>query len=258
MSVRHFTVALACVLLLAASIPQTAAAQDDEPTPIIYATYFQCDPAQSQRASDILRDSWGPIAQARIDSGALTAWGSLTHHTGGEWSRLIYHVAMDRAQLFTTLDEMGAEWQSNDPESVAEFWDACEEHEDYVWSYVNGSDTATEVAQDRSTAGLSIYWVCEEGRGALIDMLAEQVFAPAWDAQVESGLINSWSWFAHFLGGKYRRILVADAASHEALVTARGNVIESVGESSPGLAAEFSRVCNGHSDYLWDIELSAP
>ena len=38
-SVRHLTVALACVLLLAASIPQTAAAQDDEPTPIIYETY---------------------------------------------------------------------------------------------------------------------------------------------------------------------------------------------------------------------------
>jgi len=31
------------------------------------------------------------------------------HHTGGGWSRAIYHVAMDRAQLFATLDEMGAE-----------------------------------------------------------------------------------------------------------------------------------------------------
>jgi hypothetical protein len=257
-SVRHSTVALVCVLLLASSIPRTAVAQEDEPTPIIYATYFQCDPAQSQRASEILRDSWGPIAQARIDSGALTAWGSLTHHTGGEWSRAVYHVAMDRAGLFTTLDEMGTEWQNSDPEAVAEFWDACEEHEDYVWSYVDGSDPVTEVAQDRATAGLSIYWVCDEGRGALANMLAEQVFAPAWDAQVESGLINSWSWFAHFLGGKYRRLLVADGASHEALLTARDNVIEWIGDNSPGLAGEFSNVCNGHTDYLWDVEIAAP
>ena len=114
----------------------------------------------------------------------------------------------------------------------------------------------TEVAQDRSTAGLSIYWVCEEGRGPLIDLLAEEVFAPAWNAQVEAGLINSWSWFAHFLGGEYRRLLVADGADNNAVLTARDNVIECMSEESPGLAGEFSRVCNGHTDYLWSIESS--
>ena len=258
MRVRPVSVAIVCTLLLAASIPQQAVAQDDEPTPIVYGTYFQCEPGSSARASEIIRDSWGPIAQARIESGDLTAWGSLTHHTGGEWSRVIYHVALDRAQLMTTLDEMGAEWRASDEDAVEEFWEACEEHEDYVWNYVNGSAPAANVAQDRSTTGLSIYWVCEEGRGALIDMLAEQVFAPAWDAQVEAGLLNSWSWFAHFLGGEYRRLLVADAASHEALLTARDNVIESVGENSSGLAGEFSRVCDGHTDYLWNIEVSSP
>jgi hypothetical protein len=208
----------------------------------------------SARASEIMRDSWGPIAQAHVDAGHLTAWGSLTHHTGGEWSRVVYHVANDRAQLLETLDAMGAEWQQSDPEAVAELWDACDEHEDYVWNYVNGSEPVTEVAQDRSNSGLSIYWVCEEGRGALIDLLAEEVFAPAWNAQVEAGLINSWSWFAHFLGGEYRRLMVADGVDHNAVLTARDNVIEWVGENSSGLAGEFSRVCNGHTDYLWSIE----
>jgi len=135
--------------------------------------------------------------------------------------------------------------------------EACDEHEDYVWNYVDGSAPATEVAQNRSNAGLSIYWVCEEGRGALIDLLAEELFAPAWNAQVEAGVINSWSWFSHFLGGEYRRLLVADGVDHNAVLTARDNVIELMGENA-GLAGEFSRVCNGHADYLWNIEGAAP
>lgn len=258
MTGRHLTVTLVCALMVAASSPRTGAAQDEEPTPMVYASYFQCEPGSAARASEIIRDSWGPLAEARVESGDLTAWGSLTHHTGGEWSRVIYHVAADRAGLFSTLDEMGAEWRQADPDAVDEFWEACDEHEDYVWTYVDGSDPATELARDRSTAGLSIYWVCDEGRGPLADQLAETVFAPAWNAQVEAGLLNSWSWMAHFLGGKYRRILVADGASHDDLLTARGNVIEYVQENSPGLAAEFSDVCNGHTDYLWDIEISSP
>jgi hypothetical protein len=258
MSVRRLPFVLVCALLLATSVPQQAAAQDEEPTPMVYATYFQCEPGLSARASEIIRDSWGPIAQAGVESGGLSAWGSLTHHTGGEWSRAIYHVGTDRAQLFTALDEMGAEWQDSDPDAAAEFWEACDEHEDYVWTFVNGSEPVAEVAQDRSTAGMSIYWVCEEGRGDLIDLLAEQVFAPAWDAQVEAGLVNSWSWFAHYMGDKYRRLMVADAASNEDLMTARDNVIEWVGANESGLAGEFSNVCNGHVDYLWNIESSYP
>jgi len=258
MRVRPFSVAIVCTLLLAANVPQTALAQDDEPTPIIYGTYLQCEPGSSARASEIIRDSWGPIAQARIDSGELRAWGSLTHHTGGEWSRAIYHVAMDRAQLFTTLDEMGAEWIDSDPAAAAEFWEACDEHEDYVWTYVDGSDAPEEVARQRPTAGMSTYWVCDEGRGALADLLSEQVFAEAWNEQVESGLINSWSWHAHFIGDKYRRLLVADASNHADIMTARDNVIEWAANNASDLAGEFSNVCNGHVDYLWDIELSSP
>lgn len=257
MSVRHVPTSLAFALLLAV-MPQAAVAQDEEPTPIVYGTYFQCEPGMGSVASAIITDSWGPIAQAQIDAGNLLAWGSLTHHTGGEWSRAIYHVGLDRAQLFETLDAMSAEWQASDPEAVAAFWEACDEHEDYVWTYVDGSNPAAEVAQERPSAGMSTYWVCDEARGELADLLAEKVFAPAWNAQVEAGLIDSWSWYGHFLGDKYRRLLVADGASHADILTARDNVLEWVGDNAAGLAGEFSNVCNGHVDYLWNIEVSAP
>lgn len=258
MKVRNHTVTFACALLMMAGAPHAALAQDDEPEPLIYGTYFQCDPGASGRAGEIIRDSWGPIAQARIDAGELAAWGSLTHHTGGAWSRAIYHVGTDRAQLFATLDEMGAEWQASDPDAVAEFWDGCDEHEDYVWTYVTGSRAAADVARERAAAGMSTYWVCDEGRGALADLLVEKVMAEAWNEQVEAGLISSWGWYSHLLGDKYRRLLVADGASHADVMTARDNVIAWLGDNAAGLAREFNDVCNGHVDYLWNVELAAP
>jgi len=86
------------------------------------------------------------------------------------------------------------------------------------------------------------------------DYVSGKISSQNCGSPFRTGLINSWSWFAHFLGGEYRRLLVADGADNNAVLTARDNVIESMSEESPGLAGEFSRVCNGHTDYLRSIE----
>lgn len=257
MSPRRSLVALAVALLLAASLPEATSAQDD-PAPVVYASYFQCEPGSMARASEIILDSWGPIAQAHIDSGDIMAWGSLTHHTGGEWSRAVYHVAADAATMLETLDEMGAEWNEADPEAVEEFWDACDEHEDYVWTRVAGSQAPTDLATERPAYGMSVYWTCDEASEPVADLIAEHVWAEYWDAQVAAGLIDSWGWLAHYMGDKYRRLLVVDGASHTDLLQARTNVIQAMGESSAALATQFNNVCNGHVDYLWNIEAAAP
>jgi hypothetical protein len=257
MVLRRSCVTLALAVALAMSNPQTGSAQDD-PAPVVYASYMQCDPGSAARASEIIRDSWGPVVQARVASGEITAWGSLTHHTGGEWSRAIYHVAADAPTLLAALDEMGAEWMESDPDGAAELWDGCEEHEDYVWQYVTGSDPVAELATERPSHGMSVYWTCDEGREAVADLIVEHVFGEHWNAQVEAGLVNSWSWMAHYLGDKYRRILVADGSSHANLLAARTNVIQAMTESSSALASEFNNICNGHVDYLWNIEVAEP
>ena len=254
---RRFAVSLASLLLLVASVPQGAVAQEDEPEPVIYGVYMQCEPSEAARASELILESWGPVVQARVDAGDLAAWGSLTHHTGGSWSRAVYLVAMDRSKLFQVLDESGAEWMESDPEGASELWEICDEHEDYVWTYVNGSAPASDIAQERPTAAMSVYWVCDEGQEAVADLIVDNVMAKAWNAQVEAGLIANWGWYAHFLGDKYRRLLVADGASHEALLEARDNVIEWVGDNESALGSAFNNVCNGHVDYLWNIESSS-
>ena len=53
---RRFPIALVCTLLLAASVPGLAVAQEDEPEPVIYGVYLQCEPAQAARASELIRE----------------------------------------------------------------------------------------------------------------------------------------------------------------------------------------------------------
>lgn len=253
---RRFPIALACTLLLAVFVPPPAVAQEDDPQPIVYGVYLKCEPAETARASELILESWAPIMRARVDAGDIRSWGSLTHHTGGSWSRVVYLVAMDRAQLFQTLNETGAEWMEADPEGVAEFWEICEEHEDYVWTYENGSAPAADIAQERPSAAMSVYWVCDQNQQAVADLIVENVMAKAWNAQVEAGLVNAWGWYSHLIGDKYRRLLAIDGASHDALLEARDNVIQWVGANEPGLGSAFTNACNEHVDYLWNIESS--
>jgi hypothetical protein len=257
MSFRRSWIALVCALLLTAVVPGQVAAQDDEVRPLVYGVYMQCNTGAQARVTEIVRDTWGPVVEGRIASGDLSAWGMITHHTGGPWERAVYFVGTDRARMMGALDGMVGDLAA-DEDAFAEVWSHCPTHEDYIWQYTSGSDPAAEVAQTRPTAGMSTYWVCDEGREAMADLLAEEVFGPLWDAQVEAGLINSWGWFSHFVGGEYRRLLVIDGADHESLLAARGAVIEQSNAESGALAAEFSNVCNGHTDYLWNIEISSP
>ena len=255
---RRITAGFVCALWLALSVPQTASAQDEEPSPAVYGVYLTCEPAASARVSEILDQSWGPIVQAHIDAGKLLAWGSLTHHTGGHWSRAVYIVGADNATAISEINALGNEWQAQDPDGVAEFWVACDEHEDYVWTRQLGSAPASALATERPGAGLSTYWTCDEGREAVADLIMDKVWAEAWNAQVDAGLIHSWAWLSHFFGDKYRRLLAVDGASHADLLQARDNAIEWMSTNAPDLYGEFSNVCNGHVDYLWNIEKSYP
>jgi len=141
---------------------------------------------------------------------------------------------------------------------MAEFFDACPTHEDYIWMYQTGSAPAERVATDRASAGMSVYWVCKEGSESVADLIVEQVFAPIYDAQVDAGLVNAWGWYSHFVGGKYRRLLAMDGPSHEALLEARGNIIEAMSTEVSDMSAAFADVCDGHTDYLWNIEQTGP
>ncbi len=113
------------------------------------------------------------------------------------------------------------------------------------------------MAQGRQSAAISVYYVCDEGREAVADLIVENVMGPALDRQVQEGRINSWGWLSHFVGGKYRRLLTMDGADHTALLEARTQVIQET-NAQGALIAEFNDVCNGHDDVLWNIRVARP
>lgn len=243
---------LAGVGLIPLAVPAAAVAQEDA-QPMIYGVYMSCDPAAGDRVSEIIRDVWAPAVAPHVEAGHLSAWGTLTHHTGGPWNRVLYTVGLDRAQMMDALTDIQTQIADSGMEAWSEMWSSCGRHEDYIWVRNSGSQAAAAVGTARPSAGLSTYWVCDEGREAVADLIMEK-YAALYNAQVEAGLLNSWGWYSHFVGGEYRRLLVLDGASHEDLLQARDNVIEGMDSEYPALSAEFSDVCNGHSDYLWNIE----
>lgn len=259
MVARRILIAFACLVFIPLASPGQTRAQADDAEPIVYGVYLKCDLSQTERINAIIGDTWGSIAAPHVEAGHIGTWGLLEHNTGGEWTHVLYHAGLDRAALLTALDGMVAAFASENTDEFEAFWSACQSHEDYMWMRQMGSMAGADIGTvSRPAAGMSTYWVCEEGRGALIDLLAETVFAPALNAQVEAGTINSWAWWSHFVGGKYRRLLVTDGASAEALLSARDEIIAATSGENAQLAAEFSRVCNGHTDYIWNVIHSGP
>lgn len=241
--------------LLVLPFAASASAQEDD-SAFAYSSYYQCTGGLSD-AIATLRDDWGPIIQGHMDAGHISAWGVLTHDTGNPWTMAIYHVGPDIGELKTALDTSLGEYFQQHPDDAAAFGETCWSHEDYIWTSGTGSQPATDVGQDRASAGMSVYWVCDEGKEAVADLIVENVWAPIYDQQVADGQINSWSWLSHFVGGKYRRALITDGASAGALLEARDQALEAAGENA-ALAAAFSDVCNGHTDVMWNIAISVP
>lgn len=230
-------------------------AQDDE-SAYVYASYYEC--TDVPRAVEMLRDGWAPLIQARMDAGDVSAWGVLTHDTGNRWSMAVYHVGEDRDGLNAALDEALAEYRETSADQMTRFREVCPSHEDYIWVTGPGSEEGAATGQGRPGAAMSVYFVCDEGREAVADLIVENVWAPVFDRQVSEGRLNSWGWLSHFIGGKYRRLLVTDAADHATLLDARDRILEESAAESGALASAFSDVCNGHTDILWNIAISRP
>ena len=241
-------------LCLAYAAP-TAAQEDDQA--FIYGIYYQCAPGSVGDAVQDLQANWTPVMQDYLDAGDLTSWGAVTHSTGNDWSIVLYHVGPDVNAVTNAVQSGGGTYVQQNPEAAEAFGDACPTHEDYVWAIEMASEPVAEAGSDRAEAAMSVYWICDEGREAAADLIFETVMAPAWNAQVEAGLVDSWSWSSHYLGGEYRRLLAIDGPDHASLLEARENVIEA-GAENPGLMAAFSDVCNGHQDNLYGVQISMP
>jgi len=249
---RLLAVAIAAVALA----PQPALAQDTNP--FAFGTYYQCDQNREAFADQIQEFVVGPILDGHVEAGQLLSWGWLAHRIGGDWRRVEYMIAPDRATLLSVRNEIIEALQEPDMRAATtELTDICPDHDDYIWQ-VTATSSPDALTETRPAAGISTYYECDIAREQRADELVAEVFAPVLNAHVGAGGLNGWSWLQHDTGGKFRRLLSLDAADGAALYAARDALFPAIQEANPEAGAEFSDICWSHEDYQWDITISRP
>ena len=96
------------------------------------------------------------------------------------------------------------------------------------------------------------YFECNPATEARADEIIARTYAPHYNAAVEGGDILGWSWLAHYVGGKWRRALVLNAADMDSVLDASGALGEIIEESTPEAGRAFSETCPVHEDYIWE------
>ena len=212
-------------------------AQNSAPsTAYVYVSYFQCDPAGEARADEIIARNFKPHYDAAVEGGNLVSWSWLAHFVGGEWRRAHVIAATNMDDLLDSSGALGEIIEETTPEAGRAFTEVCSRHIDYIWESVPGVGLGSGIVGGRrGGAGFSMYFTCDLSREERADELMSEVFAPAYNRQVESGGLVSWGWLKHNVGGPWRRLL-----------------------TMTGAFREFSSICNSHEDYLWDIKLETP
>lgn len=252
---RTFIQAAAGTALLGmiAATPATAFAQEEETESYVYGTYYYCDPMKEEAADAFVAEKLKPVYDKAVEDGTINAWGWLAHHTGGKWRRILYTAAGSVDALLDSGQSLRASVMkaaADDTRLMA----ACKMHEDYIWASSNVGG-----GEERGPAGFSVYYDCDEGREARADEIVKEHFAPIYDKLVKDGKLSSWGWSEHFVGGEYRRLATMTGESHKAILAARNSVIEAAYEEGANEAgAEFTDICGGHADYMWDIQLETP
>ena len=80
--------------------------EDEGPRAFTYATYFSCPGGALSRADEIIAgdaERWDGF----VEDGTISAWGYLSHHTGGGWQRIFYYQAETMDALLDAYDATG-------------------------------------------------------------------------------------------------------------------------------------------------------
>ena len=230
------------------------AQDDDAPAGFTYSTYYVCDVATQGAMDAVVEANEKAVFDKWVEEGKLIAWGYLSHYTGGRWRRAQYHVSPTMADALNNQSAIFTEIYSDNEDGGQARSDACAAHDDYIWAIDQGSGVGT----DRGDVSLSVYYVCELTRQERADEIVAEAQAPKLNQMQEDGMIASWGWSSHRIGGRYRRLQTITGADYASVVQARGELLQHVNENHSDLGDEFSDICGSHSDYLWDIVHEAP
>ncbi len=223
-----------------------------------FGLYYRCNQAQEARADEIMERVIAPIYDEQLAAGRISAYGWAAHIMGGAWRRLFYMIGSDVGVMMDARAAIIEDLQTNHASAARELNSICPSHDDYIWSTVAASQPSEQLGQERPSSGMTTYYTCNIAREDRADEIVQEVLGPEIQKHVDLGHLNSWSWIRHEVGGRFRRALVIDAADHKTILTMRGAIISALQQNSEDEMAEFSEICGGHTDYLWDVQIAKP
>ena len=222
-------------------------AQDS--TQIIFGIYYRCNQAQESSADAAVHNTLGPIVQRHVDAGHLTGWLWLAHNQGGAWRRIFVTTGTDLGQMMTVRQQIVDEFTGQHATVANDLATACPGHDDYIWTSVSTSGLPNPDVLGAAT--ISAYHACDRSREGRADEIFEQVLAPLYQKHVDMGHIATWGYYAHRIGGVFRRLETFSGADHATLLSMQGAIYQEAGDTNPLAMREFNEICNWHSDYLW-------
>lgn len=228
--------------LLVISSPSAAQSQT------LIGQYYRCDTAYEEEADFIVNTVFSPIFDRHEAAGGISGWGWVQHAAGGPWRRIFTITAADRTAALNSWSEMNQELRSEHPNATHRFNEICGSHDDYIWNL----EAASEGTDPGSTpeAWISTYFVCNEAKESRADELQAHI-AAAYDARIAAGEISGWSWYSHEVGGRFRRLLTVSGTDFPSILDGREVALADLEGQHAEALEEFSSICTGHVDYLW-------
>jgi hypothetical protein len=111
------------------------------------------------------------------------------------------------------------------------------------------------IAQEQGATASYVYatyFACSPDGESRADEIVSSSFKPHYDAAVEQGDIQGWTWMQHYVGGNWRRVLVIIADDISSLLDASGALGEIISDQTPEAGRVFSSICSSHDDYIWE------
>lgn len=108
-------------------------------------------------------------------------------------------------------------------------------------------------AQDDEEYIYVTYFECDPSMEWLADGVFEMVQKPAYEKAVADGALNNYGWLVHHTGGHWRRALWRSADSVDALMASFDVLAANTDSSMSDAGAQFSKICNRHEDYIWQV-----
>ncbi|MDH3225125.1 MAG: hypothetical protein OEO23_15495, partial [Gemmatimonadota bacterium] len=221
-----------------------------EGNPVLFSAYYTCDQSRELVADLLVGEAIAPILDRHVAAGDLNGWGWLAHRVGGSWRRAEFMAASNFETLLSTRNAIIQERQQEAGAASAEFNRICPEHDDYIWNQVAASGPAT-AGLPPAPARMSTYYRCNAGRAARADEIFNESLAPIMNRHTSDSALRGWGWWAHLVGGEYRRFLTMNAVDGPTLYTHWGAALNEMANDASEAWEEFNRICGAHTDYQW-------